>query len=131
MKLGALAMNEWAKVVTNPLGLAGFALFLIFGLIAKVKRSDEKRWITRVAACMAIAALAGGVAIACIQAFRPTPSAAISNSPAPGAKQTCEATDQKSLGAGSPNVNCVQGNVTITVDQNTGDSGVKNSPRKK
>lgn len=131
MKLGAFAVNEWAKVVTNPLGLAGFALFLVFGLIAKVKRSDEKRWIARVAICMAIAALLGGIAIAWIQSHGPAPTAATSRPAAPSAKQICEAADQKSAGPGSSNVNCVQGNVTITVDQSTRSDGAKNSPGKK
>jgi hypothetical protein len=57
-------MGEWTKVVTQPLGLAGFALFLIFGLVARVKRNDERRWISFVSIVMAVVALVGGLGLA-------------------------------------------------------------------
>src|SRR5271157_249610 len=53
-------MSEWTKVVTSPLGLAGFALFLVFGYLAKLKRSNERRWLAPLAVFAAIAALVGG-----------------------------------------------------------------------
>jgi hypothetical protein len=125
-------VSEWAKVVTNPLGLVGFALFLVFNAIARFKRSDEKRWIARVFVCMAIATLVAGFVIAWDQVHRPAPTTtSTSQLPAPNAKQNCESAEQKSEGAGSPNVNCVQGNVTITVDQNPRDNGAKSPPEKK
>ena len=51
-------MAPWTKVVTNPLGLAGFALFLVFGYLAKIKRNDERRWLSPVAFAIAAVALA-------------------------------------------------------------------------
>ena len=40
-------MSEWIKAVTHPLGLAGFALFLVFGALGKIKSKDERRWLAR------------------------------------------------------------------------------------
>lgn len=62
--LSAIVMSDWTKVVTNPLGLAGFALFLIFGYFAKIRRLDKRRWIAPVAVLLAFSALAGGLVIA-------------------------------------------------------------------
>ncbi len=60
-------MQEWVKVVVQPLGLAGFALFLVFGLIARSKRAGERRWLSVTAAVMACAALIGGMALAFVK----------------------------------------------------------------
>jgi len=57
-------MQDWTKVVTHPLGLAGFALFLVFSLVARVKRRDERRWIFPVSLVMAVLALGGGLSLA-------------------------------------------------------------------
>ncbi len=57
-------MQDWTKVVVQPLGLAGFALFLVFGLIARIKRNDDRRWLSKIAAAMAGVALVGGLALA-------------------------------------------------------------------
>jgi hypothetical protein len=57
-------MQEWVKVVVQPLGLAGFALFLVFGLIARAKRADERKGLSRAALAMAFVALAGGLCLA-------------------------------------------------------------------
>jgi hypothetical protein len=120
-------VSEWAKVVSDPLGLAGFALFLVFSLLAGLKRSDERRWIAKAAIFMAFAALVCGLGLACLRVLRPIPAATKSQTPAPIPKQNCGETDQKSAGPGSPNVNCVQGNVTITVDQSSGGTGAKSN----
>ena len=109
-------MNEWVKVVTDPLGLAGFALFLVFGYLAKVKRSDERRWLTRVASCAAIAALVGGLAIGYVRIPKAN-SPPAQNKPA---QSQINQVQQTSSGPGSPNVQGVQGDVTITVDQSSG-----------
>lgn len=81
-------MNEWTKVVTNPLGLVGFALFLVFGYLAKVNRLDERRWIAPVAMFVAIAALVGGLAIAYVQVPKAAqPSSQTSQPPSPAKQQ--------------------------------------------
>jgi hypothetical protein len=118
-------MGDWTKVVTNPLGLAGFVLFLVFGYLSKIKRSNERRWISFVALLLAIAALIGGLAIAYVQVPKASqPSPQISQPLVPAVKQS-------STGQGSPNVQSVQGNVTITVDQSKGKVDVKDPSAKK
>jgi len=66
-------MGEWAKVVTQPLGLAGFALFLIFGYLAKVEKPNILRWLSPVGVVLAAGALVGGLALAYLQSPKPTP----------------------------------------------------------
>src|SRR3954463_16622357 len=72
-----MAISEWTKVVSNPLGLAGFALFLVFAYLAKVKSADERRWLSPAAVLVALAALLGGLLIAYAQI--PKTGAASSN----------------------------------------------------
>jgi hypothetical protein len=110
-------MVEWTKVVTNPLGLAGFALFLVFGILAKVKRNDERRWLSPAAVGIAAIALIGGLLLAYAQTPRPQ-----LNHPAANAnpQQSCSDADIKTSGQGSPVVNCANGSVNITVDQSSG-----------
>lgn len=110
-------MADWTKVVTQPLGLAGFALFLVFGYLARAKRNDERRWLSPVAVAVAAVALAGGLILAYVQAPRPAaPAAQTTKTPAQQTNQV----QQSTSGAGSPAVQGVQGDVTITVDQSDG-----------
>jgi hypothetical protein len=114
-------MGAWTKVVTEPLGLAGFALFLVFGYLAKLKKNDERRWLSPVALAIAAVALIGGLALAYVQTPKPSPTSTQTSKPAaPVQQQTNQQVQQTSTGEGSPNVQGVQGNVTITVDQSTG-----------
>jgi hypothetical protein len=106
-------MTEWTKVVTNPLGLAGFALFLVFGVLAKLKRNDERRWLSPAAVSISAIALIGGLLLAYAQTPRSQPAR-------PAAAQSCNDTDIKTSGQGSPVVNCANGPVNITVDQSSG-----------
>jgi hypothetical protein len=61
-------MPDWINVVTHPLGLTGFALFLVFGYLVKVKRDDERRWLSPAAVGLAAVALAGDLILAYVQA---------------------------------------------------------------
>jgi hypothetical protein len=117
--LGETEMSEWTKVVTSPLGLAGFALFLVFGYLAKVKNKDERRWVSPAAVLVSLIALVGGLFLA----YRQTPgvaSPAQTSGKAAIAPQAPKKVQQISTGDGSPNVDGVNGNVTITVDQSRG-----------
>lgn len=111
-------MNDWTKVVTNPLGLAGFALFLVFSVLARVKRQDERRWLSPLAMTAAFVALLGGLAIAYVHVPMP-PTRSAETSKAPSQQQTDEV-KQSTRGAGSPAVQGVHGDVTITIDQTSG-----------
>lgn len=113
-------MGAWAKVTTEPLGLAGFALFLIFSYIGRVNRHDKRKWLPVVAFTCAAATLVGGFVLAYVQAVKPVPSPHSGDVPANAAPQEPNQVDQKSTGAGSPNVQGVHGDVTITVDQSSG-----------
>ena len=57
-------IDAWTQVITNPLGLAGFALFLVFGLLAKFGLKNKPGWIIAVALVMALIALVGGLSLA-------------------------------------------------------------------
>jgi hypothetical protein len=113
-------MHDWAKVLTEPLGLAGFALFLVFGALSRIKRDKERKWLGPLAMGMAVLALTGGLTLAYLK--RP-PQTAPSTAPAPAVQPTAKTqtnmVEQTSTGAGSPNVQGVQGDVTITVDQSS------------
>ena len=121
-------MQDWIKVVTEPLGLAGFALFLVFGVLARVKKQDERRWLGPLASGMAVLALVGGLTLAYVKASQsPTPQAASTpTAKAPAPMQTNQV-EQTTTGKGSP---AVQGDVNITVDQSSGTYAKKPSPQK-
>jgi tetratricopeptide (TPR) repeat protein len=122
-------MTDWIKVLTHPLGLAGFALFLVFGFLAKVKKNVERRWVSQAAVTLACAALAGGLILAYIQVPKsPTPSTQTNIAPA---NQQTNQVQQSTAGPGSPAVQGVQGDVTITVDQSNGETMQKKPAEKK
>jgi hypothetical protein len=107
------------------MGLAGFGLSLVFGYLAKVKRQDERRWLSPVAVALASLALIGGLALAYVQTPKaPASPIQTSNPPAQSPQQTNNVR-QSSSGDGSPNVQGVQGDVTITVDQSKGQTDTK------
>jgi hypothetical protein len=129
-------MADWTKVVTQPLGLTGFALFLVFGYLARAKSSDERRWLSPVAVAVAVVALGGGLVLAYLQMPKPAPPAAqtvaapAQSVAAPAKQQTNQVVQQSTTGAGSPAVQGVQGDVTITVDQ-SGATKVQKPAQKK
>jgi len=110
-------MHDWTKVVTEPLGLAGFALFLVFGALSRFKAKSERRLLASVASGMAVLALIGGLVLA----YFKTASAPQPALKAPAAQAEPNATlQQTTTGKGSPIVQGVQGDVTITIDQSEG-----------
>ena len=123
-------MQDWSKVVTEPLGLGGFALFLVFGALARIKRDAERRWVAPMAMGMAVIALAGGLVLAYVKAAQP---AATLKAPAPqpaAPAQVNQQVHQTTTWPGSPAVQGVQGDVTITVDQSAGTYPKKPEPKK-
>jgi hypothetical protein len=125
---GDAGMSVWAKIVTQPLGLVGFCLFLVFAYLAKVKRRDERLWLSPVAVALAALSLIGGVGIACVQVWRQLPPPAIQTTAPPSAiRQQANQVKQSSSGEGSPNVQGVEGDLTITIDQ----SSVSGGPKRK
>lgn len=108
---------EWTKVLIHPLGLAGYVLFLLFGLVARAKRRDERRWILPAAFVAAGIALLGGLGLAYQNIDReahekltaqPTPSP----TPTAQVKQDIRQVTQTSTGDCNPNV-ISAGTVTV------------------
>jgi hypothetical protein len=100
-----LEMSSSAKVAIHPLGLTGFALFLVFSFLGKNRQRKKPTWLTPVAFAMAVAALAGGLFLSYQETNR-TPAA---SSP-PRIDQI-----KQSAGASSSNVAAVQGNVSVVI----------------
>jgi apolipoprotein N-acyltransferase len=124
-------MSQWIKVVTHPLGLAGFALFLVFAYLARVKRNDERRWLSPAAVLLAFITLVGSLVVAHKQVTKESSHPTQTVQAPPDRQQTNSDVQQTSKGAGSPNVQGVQGDVTITVDQSTGKTvSPQNKPKK-
>lgn len=53
---------DWTEVVTHPLGLVGFALSLVFGVVAKTKK--KPRWVMPVSFVLAAVCIIGGMSLA-------------------------------------------------------------------
>ncbi len=96
-------MNSWVHVVTHPLGLAGFALFLVFSFLGRMKKKPD--WFPIGAYAMALLALVGGLFIAYRQE---------SHSPAGAADQQIGSIQQSINGTGS-NVAGVKGPVEVNI----------------
>jgi hypothetical protein len=64
-------MASWQSAVVHPLGLAGYALACIFGLLAKFGPTAQYPWLAPVAVGMAVVALLGGLLIAFRQNGKP------------------------------------------------------------
>ena len=65
--IARLAVMSWIKVVTHPLGIAGFALALVFGVVSRVmaqKRNKNTQWIVPAAYALAALCVVGGLALA-------------------------------------------------------------------
>lgn len=101
-------MNSWIKVVTHPLGLAGFALFLFFSFLAKNRQGKKPNWATPSAFAMALVALVGGLALARQQNTHPT---------VPSTEQKIGVIQQNSSGSSTSNMAGVQGNASVNINQ--------------
>jgi hypothetical protein len=126
---------DWTKIVTHPLGLAAFALALIFGVAGVRLQGRQGPWFLPAALIIAAIALIGCFYLANrqIDADREVahPAAPASTQPSKRNTQPSLAADdnkssrpsapatvhQETRGAGSPTIQGVQGDVTITIDQ--------------
>jgi hypothetical protein len=112
-------VNEWAKAVVHPLGLAGFALFLLFLLLSKTRKPDDQRLLSRVFLIAALASLVGGLGLSYLQVGRapaaPTPTQV--SGPHPQENRDIQ---QNTTGPGSPAIQGVQGNVNVNNSDNSG-----------
>lgn len=119
-------MGEWAKVVTHPLGLAGFALFTFLVFLTWRRTSFQPVWTQVSFIAMAFIALIGGLCLAYISTTSPTAEkTATTQEPLPSPNAHEEISQQKTFGGnkvdqntsgpGSPAIANTRGNVTITV----------------
>jgi hypothetical protein len=101
-------VKEWTAVVTDPLGLAGFALFLVFSVLGLRRRATEVRWVTASFIALAAVGLLGGLGLAYMRQGRqadPHAAGPVGSAPV--------LVTQETHGSQSPAVSNVQGNVTI------------------
>lgn len=138
-------MRGWAEVVSHPLGLAGFALFVVFWILGRWG-AGANRWLAPAGVAMAFIALLGGLALAYRQVSSPLQSPAPSElriapaaptpdrevlavpgaalpatppaapQPPPSKLPAVSKVEQHTSGAQSPAVAGVNGNVTISID---------------
>jgi cytoskeletal protein RodZ len=118
---------EWMKVIIHPLGLAGFALFVVFLLLTKRNSSRQPGWSKVLFIVMAFVTLVGALFLAHEQIPRQTPVPSESTTEkrsSVGEKTQSDAsavkTEQITKGAASPAVAGVEGDVTITIGQPSG-----------
>lgn len=110
-------MNEWAKVVSHPLGLAGFALFLVFLIVGMATGSKERRVLTGIFLVAAFLCLGGGLVFYYIQSGPPAGSPRVPQSPESPSHQENGPVQQRTNGPASPAIQGVQGDVTVNVQQ--------------
>jgi hypothetical protein len=112
-------MGKWIEVVTDPLGLAGFALFLVFGAAASYGFRRGQTWLPKAAVAMAVVALVGGLALSwqTRDSRAAREAEAKSHIPSSQPPPTSTSVQQTTHGSGSPTVQGVTGNVTITSDK--------------
>lgn len=57
-------MANWTKVVTHPLGFAGYTLSLVFGVLAKYGPSNRWPWLLPIAITLCVLSLMVGLILA-------------------------------------------------------------------
>jgi hypothetical protein len=114
-------VNIWSKVLTDPLGLSGFALFVAFstlGLLAKRKLAKKWVWLPNGVFAMACACLLAGLFLAYLQIRK----AGLEPLPTTVNQQHIDQIDQQSSGSGAVNAAGVQGSVTTNNTESGEDS---------
>jgi hypothetical protein len=107
---------NWDKAVTDPIGLAGFALSLLFGVVALVvkRRKPSSAWIVPTGLILATVCILGGLGLAWQRQAHSSPAPHIPSASA--ATPTIQKMDLHDI---HQNTNCgpavagVQGDVTI------------------
>lgn len=101
-------MAGWSELVTHPLGIAAFALVLLFSLLVKVR---EPAWLRKIIVSMAVIlatlVVGGGLFLAYKQESREKAQPTLY----PGK------IEQRTTGDNSPPVAGVEGNVNIEIEQ--------------
>jgi len=126
---------DFTSVITHPLGFAGFALFLVFGALSRV-RNHLPPWWPPTAVAMAVLALIGGLALEyrrsgtpplaqspSVQPAAPTAPAQATGTPtkpeaaSPSARPQGASTKVETHGPGSPAiVGSKTGDVNINIE---------------
>lgn len=110
---------HWEKILSDPLGLSGYALFLVFGVVTYVikQRKPANRWVVPSGFILAALCIIGGITIAYRREQKPSPTqpgpapASASTQPATPPSMHIDKVEQKVSGGNA--VAGVQGNVTI------------------
>jgi hypothetical protein len=113
-------MTEWTKVITHPLGLAGFTLFIVFSLLIRRTTNRQPRWLKVIFTTMAFIALIGGLFLAYERnkAETPTvPQEQTLKSPQSSKEPESITIKQTTEAPNSPAVAGVKGDVKITIEQ--------------
>jgi hypothetical protein len=123
---------NWDKALTDPIGLAGFALSLLFGVVTVVvkQRKPSSAWIIPTGFILATVCILGGLGLAWQRQIysspRPlTPSAA----PATPATQKMDLHDIHQKTNCGPAVAGVQGDVTINSNSSGNSQNCKQAPQ--
>jgi hypothetical protein len=126
----AVPTIAWTKVLLNPLGFAGYALCLLFGLLSRMKSRGERRWFLPACVIAAGVALVGGIGLAYrnVQGQAAQAVAVPSSTPSPAAQQQNDHPQQSSTGEKSPNVQGVQGG-DVNINYGATPSAGKPSPQ--
>jgi hypothetical protein len=101
-------MSTLPKVITHPLGFAGYALACVFGLIARFGPSTQYPWLVPVAVGFAALSLVAGLALA----FRQTSHSAPRPKTAAGSAGT-PTLHVETTGDNSPAIANTRGDLTI------------------
>lgn len=115
-------MDAWAKVVGLPLGLVAFSLYLLYKFATSRKQSNFVRisFLT-----MAILVMLSGLGLGYLQ-FRKLQSTRSNEAQAPGlSQQQTNQVHQNTTGSGSPAIQGVQGDVSVTVGESSSNKNNK------